>query len=417
MAKGRTIWKWVTNILWCAVGISTLVLLIAAMRQKDNRHCRRIDISIDGAVDNFFVDKKDILNVLSTVAGGNPVGQPAGNCNLLRMEAALKKNTWIKEAQLFFDNNDVLQVKVAEREPVARVFAKDGNSFYVDSSTVRLPLSDKFAARVPMFTGFPAVGNKLPLADSALLADIKTLGQCIRQDSFCMALIEQVDIDAQRGFEMVPKIGNTIIAFGNVSDAVAKLERLKLFYKQVMPKAGPNYYSRINLQYAGQVVAARRGAADITMDSLRTMELLKLLALRAEERAGDSAQTFLQDNPANTLDSNSVLQSVERDDEGGAPESGGQLPTNNTVTIPSATAPSPTVAAPAAAVAPSQPASASPKPAAPAARPSQPAARPQPVVQNPRPQPAATRTATPRATSPPKPPPKPRAVMPPKNDY
>lgn len=392
MAKAKTIWKWTVNAIWVCVGIGTVVLLVAAMRQKDNRQCREISVDIAGESDNFFVDKKDVLDVIAAVAGGNPIGKPVGNCNLQQMEAALKKNVWIKEAQLFFDNNEVLKVLVTEREPVARVFVNGGGSFYVDSSGSKLPLSEKFSARVPVFTGFPSDKMVLSKADSLLLLDVKNLGMLIAKDSFCRALIEQIDIQLPRSFEMVPKIGNNIIVFGDAGDAAAKLERLKLFYRQVMGKTGFNYYSRVDVQYQGQVVGVRRNAADITADSLRTVELLKMLALRAEQNATDSTQTFAQDSPANTADSTSIQQSVQRDDEGAAPAVGTG---DNQAPAPTATAPAvrqPAVAAP----------TASPKPAAPKPK------VPKPVVQNPKPKP---KPATP------KPPPKPRVVMPPRNDY
>jgi cell division protein FtsQ len=54
--------------------------------------------------------------------------------------------------QLFFDNNEVLQVVIDEREPIARIFTVAGNSYYIDSSLERLPLSDKMSARLPVFT-------------------------------------------------------------------------------------------------------------------------------------------------------------------------------------------------------------------------------------------------------------------------
>ncbi|MBL0131954.1 MAG: hypothetical protein IPP43_13305 [Chitinophagaceae bacterium] len=34
----------------------------------------------------------------------------------------MEKNTWIEEAELYFDNRDVMHVTVTEKEPVARVF-------------------------------------------------------------------------------------------------------------------------------------------------------------------------------------------------------------------------------------------------------------------------------------------------------
>ena len=55
----------------------------------------------------------------------------------------LKKNAWVNGAEVFFDNNDVLRINIAQREPIARIFTLGGNSFYIDSSGTELPLSEK----------------------------------------------------------------------------------------------------------------------------------------------------------------------------------------------------------------------------------------------------------------------------------
>ena len=53
-----------------------------------------------------------------------------------------------------------------------------------------------------------------------------------------MAMIDQVDITPQRTFEMIPKFGNTIIVFGDGKNAEEKFEKLRIFYKTVIVKAG-----------------------------------------------------------------------------------------------------------------------------------------------------------------------------------
>ncbi len=206
------------------------------------------------------------------------------------MEGKLTNNIWIRNAQLFFDNNDTLQIEIMESEPVARLFTVSGNTFYIDSALNRLPLSSKFSARVPVFTGFPSDRIILTQADSSLLMDIKNISLSIQQDPFSMGLIDQVDITPQRTFEMIPEIGNNIIEFGDATDAVAKLHRLKLFYQDVLLKAGMNYYSVIDVQYKGQVVAKRKSAEDITADSLKTVQLMQQIAANAEKQSSDSAQ-------------------------------------------------------------------------------------------------------------------------------
>ncbi len=301
-------------ILWIALGGATIFLLAAAIKSKPRHVCKGVEINIQGVSNNFFVDKKDILNTIENFQQGKPVGKAIGDFNLHKIEQELGKNVWIRSAEMFFDNNEVLQVVVNEREPVARVFTTAGTTFYIDEELAMLPLSDKFSARLPVFTNFPSDKKILSKTDSSLLNDIKTISLALQKDSFCMAMVEQVDITKERIFEMIPKIGNQLIVFGDGTDTDIKLQKLKLFYKEVMAKAGWNNYSVIDVQYNNQVVAKRRGAEDVAADSLRTLQLMQLIADRAQKAAGDSLQTIQPDTKSNTVDSSMIQQSIQRDE-------------------------------------------------------------------------------------------------------
>ena len=300
--------------LWVAFGAGAVVLLVAAIKIKDAHRCKGVEINIEGVNNIFFVDKKNILNSITTIEKENPVGKTIGSFNLKMMETELEKDVWIKTAELFFDNNEVLQINVQEREPVARVFTTSGTTFYIDNELAMLPLSEKFSARLPVFTSFPSDKKVLSKADSSLLVDIKNVSLGIQKDSFGMAMIEQVDITPQRIFEMVPKIGNQVIVFGDGTDVEEKLNKLKLFYKSIMVKAGWNSYSVINVQYKNQVVAKRKGAEDIKADSLRTLQIMQMIVERALKQTNDSLQIIQQDNDRNTVDSSMIQQSIQRDD-------------------------------------------------------------------------------------------------------
>ena len=315
MAIKKTIIKKVFTTLWIITGVGTMLLLAAAINKKDAQLCSGINITIEGVDNNFFVDKKDILNSITSIVGGTPIGEVISAFDLRKLEVDLEKDIWIKTAQLFFDNNNRLMVKVFEREPMARVFTKSGRTFYIDSSLAMLPLSEKFSVRLPVFTGFPSDRIVLAKADSALLKDILKISMAIQKDTFNTAIIDQIDITPQRSFEMIPKIGNTIIVFGNATDVDEKFNKLQLFYRQVMVKAGWNKYSVLNMEYKGQVVAKRKGAEDKSIDSLRTLQLMQLIADNAEKQSNDSMHRIVQDNENNSTDFNLVQQSIERDGE------------------------------------------------------------------------------------------------------
>jgi cell division protein FtsQ len=119
MRRKYTIKNILLTTFWLVIGAGAIVLLVAAIRAKDTQRCAGVEINIDGVNNNFFVNKADILNSITDMEEGNPVGKAIGTFNLKTMESELEKNEWIRSAELFFDNNEILQVNVHEREPVA----------------------------------------------------------------------------------------------------------------------------------------------------------------------------------------------------------------------------------------------------------------------------------------------------------
>jgi cell division protein FtsQ len=281
-------WKQrIIQAVWILAGAGTIGLLVAAMQKKSQKFCSEVQIEITGATEHVFVDEKDIKELLK--GKGSFTGVSMTRVDLRNVEEELEKDPWIKNAELFFDNKQVLQVSITEREPVARIFTVMGNSFYLDSSGKVLPLSDKLTARVPVFTGFP-FGKKLSNLDSVLLKDVISLSNYIYADSFWNAQIAQVDITGNE-FEMIPVIGNHIIRFGDVTDMNTKFKKLFSFYKNVSTKAGFDKYEVIDLKYDGQIVATRRGAVVPVTDSAGAIQQLQhSLDATAQSMTRDTVQ-------------------------------------------------------------------------------------------------------------------------------
>jgi len=272
--------------LWITAGIGTVVLLVAAMQKKSDKFCNDVQIEISGATAHVFVDEKEIKEILQKK--GSMPGVSMAKVNLRSIEEALEKDPWIRNAELFFDNNQVLQVRITEREPVARVFTVMGNSFYLDSSGNILPLSEKLSARVPAFTGFP-FGKKLSQPDSVLMKDVITLSNYIYADSFWNAQIAQVNIMANE-FELIPVVGNHTILFGDVSEVDKKFKKLFSFYKNVSAKVGFDKYETISLKYNGQIVAVRRGAVIPVSDTTSAVQQIQQSLQAVDAMARDTVR-------------------------------------------------------------------------------------------------------------------------------
>jgi len=299
MAVKINIRKILSLTLWSLVGAGVTVLLVAAIGYRNNKTCKGYKIDIMGPGGNtagggqkelLFIGKKEVMALLATAGAGKWQGRSTTSFDLRRMESVLEKNVWIRDAQLFFDNNGILQVNVSEREPIARIFTQEGNSCYIDSSGVQLPLSDKLPARLPVFTGYPASVIRLHGQDSLLTLQIRQLGAFIRTDPFWMAQIAQIDIRPDRTFQLVPTIGNHLVSFGDGSDYKEKFHRLFVFYKEVLSRTGFDKYSRIDIAYAGQVIGTKKGSEGSRTDSLQGMKNILQMIHAAQQLQPDTTR-------------------------------------------------------------------------------------------------------------------------------
>ncbi|MFT3702693.1 MAG: hypothetical protein QM802_10000 [Agriterribacter sp.] len=256
----KKIWRFIAATLWIGAGVTLVIFLIAAIRKRDDKTCKGLSIDIVDANNNLFADKNDINGMLSFMTPSIK-GKPIGDFNLQQMEKTLEGNVWIKDAELFFDNNEMLQVKVKERTPIARIFTAANKSFYIDNDYVRLPLSTKFSARVPVFTNCPLDKTKWNREDSTVLAQVQAISSFISVDSFWMAQIEQINYSAEKQFELFPKIGDHTIILGDATNLESKFRKLHIFYTEILAKTGWDKYATIDIQYKGQVVATKRNSS------------------------------------------------------------------------------------------------------------------------------------------------------------
>jgi cell division protein FtsQ len=251
---------------------------VAANRREKQHVVSGIMIGIRGTGDKFYIEKNDVQKQIEIVAGGSLMGRPVSKVQLAALENELKGSEWIRNAEIYFDTREILHVLVDEREPIARVFTRDGRSFYIDSSGYRMPLLEKVSARVPVVTGF-TTAKKLYRNDSALLQGVKAVAGFIYSDPFWSAQIGQIDITPERNFELIPVIGDHVIKIGGPEKIAEKMERLFVFYKQVMSRTGFNRYAALDIRFDGQVVGVNRGPGD-AVDSIRLKKNIEELMQR-----------------------------------------------------------------------------------------------------------------------------------------
>ena len=248
--------------LWSIAGAALIFLFVIAWKAKVSKKVSQIQVELVGETTKaLFMDENEITQILKDQ--GITKGTIVESINLTSIEQELEKIRWIKNAELFINNQQLLEVKIQQRIPIARVFTVAGNSFYIDDQGWRLPLKQLTVLRLPVFTGFPTDQDKLSAPDSLLLKEVLFFSNTIKTDSFFTAQIAQVNIGPNGDFQMVPSLGDHTVLIGSVDNLADKLNRLYTFYKKVWVQSGINAYQVLDCRFDGQIVALKKGLEPI----------------------------------------------------------------------------------------------------------------------------------------------------------
>src|SRR5664279_1090182 len=97
--------KFFAVLLWCLLGGSGLAILIAAINSKNSSICQGVEVEINEGGKSLFLNKKDVTLMLENGRLKDLDNKKMVSFDLLRMETVLRKNSWIRDVQLYFDNN------------------------------------------------------------------------------------------------------------------------------------------------------------------------------------------------------------------------------------------------------------------------------------------------------------------------
>ena len=254
--------KIVIRIIWSIAAAGLIVLFVVSWKAKSAKQLTDIQIELVGErAEALFMDEISIRVILNEQ--GVQVGMPIEKINLTQLEKFIEKTEWVKNAEFFINNKLVLEVKIEQRIPIARIFTASGASFYIDNEGSRLPLKQLTVLNLPVFTGFPTDQTRLSKPDSALLKDVLFFAKTIQKDTFFMAQVAQVNIEPNGTFQMVPTLGDHLVLLGTVDQLEDKLNRLFTFYKKVWLGSGVNAYQYIDCRFNHQIVALKKGMQPI----------------------------------------------------------------------------------------------------------------------------------------------------------
>lgn len=229
--------------------------------------CTSPEINIDKSNGHDFVTEELVLEEMSNM-GYSFTNQLMGDIEIDRIEKSLLNMPGVKNAEVFKFNSGIVQIDIKQRKPIARVIMKGGHSFYLDETGEEMPLSEHYVAKVPIFNGEIKEAikrysiNELYKNDSlkaiSVLDDIYEVAQLFEENKFMRAQIVQIYFNQENEMEMIPRVGNHRILFGDSKDADIKFKKMTRFYTEVINPKELNLYDTLNIKYINQIICSKR---------------------------------------------------------------------------------------------------------------------------------------------------------------
>jgi cell division protein FtsQ len=239
-----------------AVLVVLFGLIAFTERMKDEVTVSEIQISIENIHENHYIDERDIMKLMRLNVE-NIKGASVSQLNFSEIERRIRQNPYVNDAELFSDLKGNLMVRVSLRRPIARMIQSDGPDAYIGEDGTIMPVSEKFSSRVVLVSG-DFVPRLLKLDNINQMEEGRQLMELlgtVHEDPFWSAQVAQIDLDSRAKAVLYPQVGDETIEFGKPVDLETKFRKLKIFYKEILPRVGWNRYDRINVEYEGQVVA------------------------------------------------------------------------------------------------------------------------------------------------------------------
>ena len=225
--------------------------------------CKAVEVKILDSSGIKLLGKEEVLELVNKYTENKTVGYDFKTIKIYKLEEQLNKNPYLESAEVYRNASGVLKIEITQRKPILRIINKDGNSFYIDNQGVIIPFAKNYTSYQIIANG-NIEGNfsfenkdSLPVLDkidNKIIYDLYVIANYINKNEFFLAQIEQIYVNENSEFELIPRVGDHYVEFGTAENYEEKFENLKIFYKKVLNKVGWDKYEKISVKYNNQIV-------------------------------------------------------------------------------------------------------------------------------------------------------------------
>ena len=264
-------WKKIMRLVFISlVAIGFIITVGFTEKKQHDMLCSEVDVTVNNLSGHEFIGKEEVLQLIIEKFGILN-GKPLTSINISLLENIIQNNPFVSRAEVFSTIDGKLNIEVIPRNPIVRIINSNNENFYIDDEGMFMPLSEKYSAPVPVANGFipdPETLHKVRKIEEKDIADtsfhpltiekVYLLADYLQHHDFWNAQVQQVYVNADGDMELIPRVGNHTIVFGDEKEMDEKFNKLFLFYKEGLSQQGWNKYSTINLTFKDQIVCTKK---------------------------------------------------------------------------------------------------------------------------------------------------------------
>ena len=223
--------------------VLSIVMIVLSSNRNSERSIQDFQVHIDENYPHMI--SKDSVNKILKHVFKDSTSKQKSEIHLNRLETQLAQNNLIKKAEVFLTLDDVLNIKILSRIPVARVKGK--SEFYLDAHGSPIPLSPTYELEVPTIVNDPDVDR---------YKDLSVLSIAIAQDMFLASHIGDIkDYGDEVSMHVINQ--NYQLKIKSIDDIQKKFKKYKAFYAIATDQGFIGDYREVALDYSSQIICKR----------------------------------------------------------------------------------------------------------------------------------------------------------------
>lgn len=250
--------------------ILLITIVVVANIFIRNQKIERVDIIISYGKSDTIITVGTLTKDLNAKFGDFK-NKERKNVEGKDVEEFLMKNQYLEDVQVFQNLKGILKIEIKQSEPLVRIHTIRNQEYYIDNRGKIIEILGNDITDVVVANGFIDINSKIldkRVVDTIRIQDKKgfekslsniyLIAQKLHNDSILNYQIDQIYLNEDGNYELIPKIGNYLIRINENEDLETQFTKLSYLYKDGFSRIGWDNYSVVDLRFRNQVVCSKK---------------------------------------------------------------------------------------------------------------------------------------------------------------